>query len=612
MPANRRWPGTSSDISASRSPWWWRKAWPRPGTRPDLVTIDGETLEAITGYDQALAPEAGLVWEEHGSNLSIDWENGDGAAVDKALAEAARTVDIELVNNRIVANFLEPRAVLADSDERAAAFTLYAGCQSAHAIKFGLPAVLDLKGATLRVIAPDTGGGFGSRMGLYPEYPVLLAAARRLARPVKWTATRSEGMVSDLQARDHRLRGRLALDKAGRMTALKVEADWRHGAYLPGRSVFVMVHYFVPMLTGAYRIPALHVRLRGLFSNTTPVAAYRGVGRMEANYLLESLIDRAALESGIDRVELRRRNLIPARAMPWTSPSGSTITSGAFARVLERALELADWSGFPKRRRQAATRGLRRGIGLGMYVENDGSTPSEFAEVVARRDGGVTVYAGTQDFGMGHATIYSQIIAEELGLPMDDIEVVYGDTDRVRRGAGSHGSRSARMGGSAVLLGGRQMIDNGRERAGELMEAAAADIEFSDGCYRITGTDRRVSLAAVAEDFEARGLTLAGEADFEVGAEVHANGCQISEVSIDPADGSLTIKRHIAVADVGRAINPMIVAGQLHGGAAQGIGQAALEQVVYDPESGQTLSGSLMDYTLPRAGHLSEFHHRTR
>ncbi len=573
----------------------------------EQVVVDYEELPALTEIDQALADDATAIWPGAGGNLSIDYESGDGNAVARAFEAAAQVVDCKIVNNRVVVHFMEPRAILADYDKDADLLDLQLGCQAAHGIKALVEHVIDLGETAVRVRVPMMGGGFGSRGPLYPEFAAVAIAALKLARPVKWAASRAESFLSDNQARDHVMRGRLALDGEGRFTALRVDTYWRHGAYLTGRSVWVMIHYLIPMLTGGYRIPHYHLRLRGVFTNTTPHAAYRGVGRMEANYMIERLVDAAARQSGIDRVELRRRNLVGGDEMPWASATGATITSGAFAEIMDRALELADWAGFADRRAASEAAGLRRGIGLGMYVENDGSTPTEFAEIEAHADGRVTVYAGTQDFGMGHSTIYAQIVAQELGIDFDMIDLVDGDTDRVTRGSGTHGSRSARMGGGAVVYSARRMVENGKERAGELLEAAPADLEFADGRYRIAGTDRSVTLADVAAGFEEAGEKLSGEHDFEVSAEAHANGCQICELTVDPETGAVKIERYTAVADTGTAINPMIVHGQLHGGAAQGIGQAAFERVVYDRESGQTLTGSLMDYHLPRAGDFPSF-----
>jgi carbon-monoxide dehydrogenase large subunit len=569
-----------------------------------LVEVDYAPLPAVVDLGQALDPAAARIWEDLPGNLSFDWEKGDAGAVAAAFETAAHVTRRELVNNRVIISFMEPRAALATADAESGRLTLQVGCQTAHGMQAVLADMLGLEPKELRVVVPDTGGGFGARGLVYPEFPLLLVAARRLGRPVKWTAERGESFLSDAQARDHVMRGELALDADGRFTALRVSIDWRHGAYLASRNVYVMVRFLPPTLGGVYQIPAAHIEMRGVFSNTTPQSAYRGVGRVEATYLIESLVDAAAQETGIDRVELRRRNLVTPDMMPWTAPGGALYTSGEFGHNLESALALADWTGFEVRRAEAEQRGLLRGIGLAMYVENDGGVPQEFAEIAAGADCTVTAYLGTQDFGMGHDTMYSQVLADELGIPFEQVRVVFGDTDRVKRGGGSHGSRSARIGGGATVFGARKMVETGKEYAAEMLEAATADIAYADGAFTIVGTDRSLTLAEVAGFAEGRGERLAGDADFVTENEAHSNGCHVCELTLDPDDGSVRIERYAMVSDVGRVLNPLIVHGQLHGGAAQGIGQALMEHVVHDGATGQLLSGSYMDYALPRADDL--------
>ncbi len=572
-----------------------------------LVRVDYEPRPAAVGIEQALALGAPLVWDDMASNVSFRWEGGDRAAVDAAFARARHLTRVEVANNRIAPVFMEPRSAVAEYEAAASRWTLRVGCQSAHGMRAVLAHVMGIEPGRLRVVVPDTGGGFGARGGVYPEYPLLLVAARRLGRPVKWTADRAEAFLTDHQARDHVLRGELALDAEGRFTAIRAEVDWRHGAYLTTRNVWVMAHYLPPTLGGPYRIPCGHVAMRGLFSHTTPLAAFRGIGRIEANYLTESLIEAAARETGVDRIELRRRNMVGPGGFPWTTPGGAVLTSGAFGENLDRALELADWRGFAERREASHARGVLRGFGLAMYVENDGSTPAEFAEIQATADGRVIVSAGTQDFGMGHDTVFSQVAAETLGVPFDRVEVVFGDTDRVARGAGSHGSRSARIGGGAVVTSARKMVDEGRALAARMLEAAAADVTYAGGRFTVAGTDRGVGLFEVAAFAEGTRGRLSAQADFVTAGDVHANGCHAAEVSVDPEDGTVRLERHVIVADVGRAINPLIVHGQMHGGAAQGVGQAQMEHVVFEADSGQPLAGSFMDYAIPRADDLPFF-----
>ena len=577
-----------------------------PGQAHDaaaLVRVDYEPRPAVIGFEQALAVDAPRVWDDRPGNVSFEWE-GDAGAVEAAFARAAHVTRVEVVNNRIAPVFMEPRSAVAEYDPGTSRWTLRVGCQSAHGMRAVLVHVMGIGPERLRVVVPDTGGGFGARGGVYPEYPLLLVAARRLGRPVKWTAERTEAFLADHQARDHVLRGELALDGDGRFTAMRARVDWRHGAYLTSRNVWVMVHYLPPTLGGPYRIPCGHAAIRGVFSHTTPLAAFRGIGRIEANYLTESLIEAAARETGIDRIELRRRNLVGPGEFPWTTPGGAVVTSGEFRRNLDRALELADWNGFPARRAASQARGELRGFGVAAYVENDGSTPTEFAEVQATGDGRVIVCAGTQDFGMGHATVFSQVAAETLGVPFDCIEVVFGDTDRVIRGAGSHGSRSARVGGGAVVASARKVVEEGRPLAARMLEAAAADVTYAAGRFTVAGTDRGVGLFEVAAFAEKTNGRLAAEADFATAGDVHANGWHACEVTVDPDDGTVRLERHAIVADVGRAINPLIVHGQMHGGAAQGVGQALMEHVVFEADSGQPVSASFMDYAIPRADDL--------
>lgn len=570
----------------------------------EQVRIDYEPLAAAVGLEEALVPDAPRVWDDRPSNVSFQWEGGDRSAVEAAFARAAHVTRVEVVNNRIAPVFMEPRSAIAEYDPASSRWTLRVGCQSAHGMRAVLVHVMGITPDRLRVVVPDTGGGFGARGGVYPEYPLLLVAARRLERPVKWTSSRAEAFVADHQSRDHVLRGELALDRDGRFTAMRARVDWRHGAYFTSRNVWVMVHYLPPTLGGPYRIPCGHVAIRGVFSHTTPLAAFRGIGRIEANYLTESLIEAAARETGVDRMELRRRNLVGDGAFPWTTPGGAVVTSGAFAEHFDRALALADWRGFPARRVESAARGVLRGFGLAMYVENDGSTPTEFADVQATGEGRVVVAVGTQDFGMGHDTVFSQVAADTLAVPFERIDVVFGDTDRVARGAGSAGSRSARLGGGAVVVGARKLIEEARVLAAQMLEAAPADLTYAAGRLTVAGTDRGVGLFEVARFAEGRGGRLAAAVDFATAGDVHANGCHACEVVVDPDDGTVRIERHVIVADVGRAINPLIVHGQMHGGAAQGIGQALMEHVRFEEGTGQPLAGSFMEYTLPRADDL--------
>jgi aerobic carbon-monoxide dehydrogenase large subunit len=576
----------------------------------ERIEVEYRPLPAVIGAEAALAADAPLLWPELSSNRSFHWQAGDKAASAARLQQAAHVVELEVDYPRQIVAFIEPRAALASYDAQSDRYTLRAGAQSAHGLRTMLARTLDVGEDAVRVIVPDVGGGFGARNIVYPEFVLALFAARDLGRPVKWTALRSESFTTDAQARSQRLRATLGLDADGRFVALDVAALWRHGGYLTGRSVFVIVSWMAPMICGPYRIPVHHFTLEGVFTNTAPIAAYRGIARAEVTYLLERLVDAAARQTGIDRIELRRRNLISPAEMPWRSPTGAVYPPAQFERNLDIGLEIIDWAGFPDRRAESEQRGRLRGIGVSVYVENAGGVgsqsakTSEFAKVQVNGAGDVVLHVGTQDFGMGHATVFAQVTADALGIEPSAVRMVDGDTDLIESGFGAYGSRCARVGGGAVAQGARAVVEEGRQLAAELLEAAAADVEFADGHYVISGTDRRIGLFEVARAAEARGQPLAAAETFQATGPTYPSGCQLCEVEVDPLTGKVEILRYVMVADPGRVLNPLIVTGQLHGGIAQGIGQALLERVVYDPESGQLQSGSFMDFALPRADDL--------
>ena len=569
----------------------------------EAVTVEYEPLPVVITYEQARAPDT-PVWDDIPGNVTLDREHGDREATDAAFATAAHVVELTLANNRVTPVFLEPRAAIASYDAGIGAWTLTLGCQTAHGMRAILAGMLDIEPERLHVIVPDMGGGFGARGTPYPEFALILAAAQRTGRTVRWTATRAESFLTDAQSRDHLLHGALAIDAQGRFTAIRACIEWRHGAYLSPRGFATMTDYLIPTIGGPYRIPAGYIEMRGYLSNTTPQAAYRGIGRVESSYLTESLVDAAAAATGIDRTELRRRNLVAPHEMPWTAPGGYVYHGGDFRANLDRAVDAIDMAGFADRRAESAERGRLRGIAAAPYVENDGGAPADYAKVEAHADGMVTVFAGTQSFGMGHETMYAQIAADRLGIDIDAVRFVNGDTVRVREGFGSHGSRSARIGGTACVMGADEMVERGRSLVGEMLEAASADIGYDAGVFTVEGANRSVTLAEVAEFAADRGEALSGERLFTTERGSLGNGAAACEVEIDPETGAMAILRHVIVCDTGRTINPMLAEGQLHGGAAQGIGQAALEQIVHDPESGQTLTGSFMDYAIPRAGDL--------
>ena len=567
----------------------------------ERVEVDYTVLEAVTDIDAALGDDAALVWDETPDNRSFDWAAGDAQAADHAFAEAAWVTTIEVINPRVIIAFMEPRAVLAWYDPAEQRYVLQVGCQSAHLLRNNLAGILGEPPERVRVVVPDTGGGFGARNVIYPEFVLCAFAARKLGRPVAWTADRAESFLTDTQARGHRLSASLAMDGNGRFTGIRVSSVWRHGAYIPNRNLHVLVGNFAPMICGVYTIPVSHCEIRGVFTHTAPVASLRGVARAEAVYVLERLIDTAAREIDRDPVALRRLNMIRADSLPYTTPAGAKYHAVDFVANLDVALGAARWDQFAGRRAESATHGRLRGLGLSTFVEMTGGAPAELAEIEVDAQGDIVAAVGTQDFGMGHATAFAQVLADELGVDFSRIRIEYGDTDRIRMGFGAHGSRAMRIGGGAVALGARAMLDKAKQLAAEHLEAAEADIAYSNARCYIAGTDRGVELRELAGIAHAKGDALAGECEYEVVGPSYTNGCHVCEVEIDPDTGVVSLLGHVLVVDVGRRVNPLIVDGQIHGGLTQGIGQALFENVVYSPDNGQLLSASFMDYNIPKA-----------
>ena len=567
----------------------------------ERVEVDYTALEAVTDIDAALADDAALVWDETPANRSFDWAAGDAQAVDRAFAGAARITTIEVLNPRLIIAFMEPRAVLAWYDTAEQRYVLQVGCQSAHMLRDNLAGILGEPPERVRVVVPDTGGGFGARNVTYPEFVLCAFAARKLGRPVAWTADRAESFLTDTQARGHRLGASLAMDANGRFTGIRVSSVWRHGAYIPNRNLHVLVTHFAPMICGVYTIPVAHCEIRGVFTHTAPVASLRGVARAEAVYVVECLIDAAAREIDQDPVALRRLNMISADSLPYATPAGANYQAVDFRANLDAALGAAKWDQFARRRAESAARGCLRGLGLSTFVEMTGGAPAELAEIEVDAEGDIVAAVGTQDFGMGHATAFGQVLADELGVDFSRIRIEYGDTDRIRMGFGAHGSRGMRIGGGALALGARAMLDKAKKLAAEHLEAAEADIDYANGLCYIAGTDRGVELGELARVAHTKGDALAGECEYEVAGPSYTNGCHVCEVEIDPDTGVVTLLDHVLVVDVGRRVNPLIVDGQMHGGLTQGIGQALFENVVYAPDNGQLLSASFMDYNIPKA-----------
>jgi len=597
---------------------------PRWALARDTVRHVGEPVAAVFAERKLLAEDAAelvqvdyAVLENIESEICFRWTRGDAAAVDAAFARAPHRVDIELVNNRLCGAAIETRGAVATGD------TLYCGTQTPHHIRSHVCAELGLRENELRVVSHDMGGGFGYKGKHYPEETIVVWAARRLRRPVKWIATRNESFLSDTQGRDHVTRASLALDRDGCFLALRVRTRADLGAYVSTFGAAIPGPIYSALLAGLYRTPAIHIEVTGVFSNSVPTDAYRGAGRPEACYVLERLADKAARELGIERAEIRRRNLIPKDAMPYKTPIGPTYDCGDFPRLFERALNVSNYASFQSRRLDSKKRGRLRGIGLACYLESSGVAPSRLAGMMGARggfyeaatvrvapDGSVTAYLGTHNHGQGHATTFAQILANRLGVDFQKVKIVEGDTAAVPVGTGTFGSRSIAVGGSALHSACEKVIVKGRRIAAHLLEAAAADIEFSAGEFSVAGTDRKVSFRDVAAaayvphhyPLDSLEPGLDETAYYDPPNFAFSNGVHVCEVEVDPETGAVDLVSYHAVDDVGTVINPMIVEGQLHGGLAQGIGQALAERTVYD--AGQLLSASFMDYALPRAADL--------
>ena len=541
-------------------------------------------------------------------NRVYDWECGDAAATERAFASAAHVARLTLVDNRLITCFMEPRAALAAWDAATGRYTIHASLQSVHQLAANLARILGVARDRVRCITGDVGGGFGSKIQPYPEYVALAWTARRLGRPVKWASSRSEGFVTDAQSRDHRLTGELALDEDGRITGLRVHSIQNLGAYVATGMPISIILNMERMVSGVYAIPVIHLRLEGAFTNTVPINVYRGVGRLECVYTVERLIERAARETGCDPAAFRRANMV--RAFPYRTATGAVYDSGDYVARLDEAIEHADVEGFAARCAESAKRGKLRGLGLGPYVEGTGGVPQEFAEVRVLPTGVVEVPMGSQSQGQGHETVFAQVVAERLGVPFETVSIVQGDTDRVARGVGTFASRSMVRGGSAAVEASDAVVATGKPMAAHLLEAATADIEYRDGAFRVVGTDRSIGLFEVARAATggklpaALGTTLGAATWHENPAFAFANGCEVCELEVDPETGAVTIVAWTMVDDSGRSVNPMIVHGQQHGSVAQGIGQALIERCVYDSTTGQLLSGSLLDYAIPRADDL--------
>ncbi len=593
----------------------------------ELISVDYDVLPAVVNVVDALKPDAPQIHDEAPGNKCYTWAIGDKAAVDAAFGKAAHVTKLDIVNNRLIPNAIEPRAAVASYQRAEDAYTLYVTSQNPHVERLLMTAfVLGLPEHKVRVIAPDVGGGFGSKIYLYAEETAMVWAAKRVGRPIKWVAERSESFLSDAHGRDHVTRAELALDKDGKFLALRVHTIAAMGAYLSTFASCIPTILYATLLAGQYTTPAIFCEVTAAFTNTAPVDAYRGAGRPEATYVVERIVHQAAVEMGIPQDELRRRNFI--RTFPYQTPVALLYDTGGYDATLDEAMKMADVNGFAARKAEAAKRGKLRGIGYASYIEACGIAPSNIAgalgaraglfeagEVRVHPTGSVTVFTGSHSHGQGHETTFAQIVATRLGMSVENVDIVHGDTGRVLFGMGTYGSRSLAVGGTAIVKALDKIVAKGKKIAAHLLEAAETDIDFKDGKFTVTGTDRSKTFGEIAlsayvphnypHDKLEPGLN--EMAFYDPTNFTFPAGTHICEVEIDPDTGVVQVLKFSACDDFGNIINPMIVEGQVHGGLCQGIGQALLENCVYDQESGQLLTGSYMDYAMPRADDMPSF-----
>jgi carbon-monoxide dehydrogenase large subunit len=579
----------------------------------EAVHVGLDPLPAVVDASAAVGSGAPLVHDGVPDNVLLDFHSGDAAAVAAAFAAAAHVTRLKLVSNRVIVNAMEPRAAIANYEPQAEHFTLHVGCQGVFGMRNALANdILKVPPSKVRVLTGQVGGSFGMKSSVFPEYICLLHAARLLAGPVKWTDRRADSFVSDHHGRDHEFLAELALDRDGRFLALRLTGFGNVGAYLTPFGPFMPTIGVGKNAASVYRTPLIEVNSRCVFTNTTPVGAYRGAGRPEGNYIMERLIETAANEMGIDRVALRRLNHIKPEELPYLAASGMTYDSGEFTQLLDHALELADWDGFAARSRESASRGLLRGRGIGQYLEVTAPPTREMAGLHFEADGTVTIVTGTLDYGQGHATPFAQVLAERLGVAFSAIHLVQGDSDRLIAGGGTGGSKSIMASGQAIVEASQLVVDKGTAIAAQLLEAAAGDIAFEAGVFRIVGTDHSIAIDDLARRVAAGDVpgyppgSLDVDHIHEASPSAFPNGCHVAEVEIDPETGIIRVVRYAMANDFGTLVNPLLVEGQLHGGVVQGIGQALFESTSYDAD-GQLASGSYMDYALPRADDLPAF-----
>ena len=592
----------------------------------ELIEVDYEELPAVIEITTA-DKSASAVHDDVPNNVCYDWGHGNKDAVDAAFKQAAKVSTLEFVNNRLIPNAMEPRAANAQYTKHDDSYTLYVANQNPHVERLLMSAfVLGLPESKVRVIAPDVGGGFGSKIFLYAEETALVWASKRVNRPIKWTAERSESFLTDAHGRDHHTKVELAMDAKGNFLAMRVDTIANMGAYLSTFASSVPTILYATLLAGQYKTPAIHAQVKAVFTNTAPVDAYRGAGRPEATYVVERIVEQAARDMKMDPAALRRQNFITE--FPYATPVGLTYDIGNYAAHLDKAIQLADVAGFPARKAASAAKGKLRGLGYSCYIEACGLAPSNIAgalgaraglfeagEVRVHPTGTVTVFTGSHSHGQGHETTFAQVVAAKLGIPVGSVEIVHGDTGRVPFGMGTYGSRSLSVGGTAIVKAVDKIIAKGKKIAAHLLEATDTDIEFDNGEFKVKGTDKKVPFGSVAltayvpHNYPLDKLEpgLNENAFYDPTNFTYPSGTYVCEVEVDPDTGKTRVERFTAVDDFGNIVNPMIVSGQVHGGLAQGLGQAMLEACVYDPESGQLLTGTYMDYTMPRADDLPNF-----
>ena len=579
----------------------------------EAVEVDIDALPAVVRPEEASRPGAPLIHDEAPGNVALDYHFGDSEKLAAAFDRAAHVTRLKLSNSRVVVNAMEPRAAIGIHDPASGRFTLHAPSQGAFGMRGNMAEILKVEPKQVRILTGHVGGSFGMKSAPFPEYVCVLHAARALGRPVKWTDERSGSFVSDSHGRDHDLTAELALDADGTFLALRITNFGNMGGFLAQVAPMPSTLNTVKNVQSVYRTPLIEVSTKCMFTNTSHVSAYRGAGRPEGNYYMERLIDAAAAEMGIDRVELRRRNQIRPREIPIKTASGSTYDSGDFPGVLKHALEVADVKGFARRKRESRKRGKVRGLGIGSFLEVTAPPSKEMGGIRFEADGTVTIITGTLDYGQGHAAPFAQVLSEKLGIPFERIRLLQGDSDELLAGGGTGGSKSMMHSGTAIVEASAKVIDQGKQIASHVLEAAAADIEFAQGRFVIAGTDRAIGIMELAEKLRS-GLNLPEGVPSTLdirhvsdgpGASTYPNGCHVCEVELDPDTGVIAVVKYSSVNDFGTVINPLIVEGQLHGGVIQGIGQALMEMTVYD-EDGQFLTGSFMDYALPRASDSPE------